>query len=158
MNKLDYENTAFQDFERIMIYDIEDGTAEKLVSSMRRLTEIVTSLPKDRDTRAIWLYDKDERGPRLGMLYWVLWKDEIPNSASKQVTKDVGVTSRQYDDLIVITCSCVTDVPDGAIDTLLSKALGEIRKLGAKKLSDISYSKVGTDDFMEEAILKVYCR
>ena len=156
MSKPDHENTTFQDFERTIIYDIKDGDNPKLIKSMQRLRAIIESLP-ERHTIAMWLYDKVEEGPRFGMLYWPLNEDELPDPSLRPVTKDVHVTTKQYEDLSVITCSCLTDVPDGDIVRLLSRATEEIKKLHAKKLEDVSFSKVGFDDLFEKAILKIYC-
>jgi hypothetical protein len=154
-SKVNYENTSFQDFERVVIYDVKDGKPELLVSSMKELLSIVSELPADRDTRAMWLYDKDKTGPRLGMLYWVLWDDEKPDPGSKLVTRNISTASERYSGLTVITCTCVTDVADGSIGVLLENALKEVQKLKIQKLEDISFSKIGVDNFMDRSILKM---
>lgn len=157
-SRADYENTEFQEFERIVIYDIKDGSPELLTGSLKRLVNIVAELPPDRDTRAMWLYDKEHSGPRLGMLYWLLWDDERPDPADKLVTRNVSTANKRYgDNLTVITCECITDVPDGSVATLLENAITEVSKLKLKRLDDISFSKVGVDDFMEKIVLKLYC-
>ena len=158
MNKKDYENTAFQDFERIVIYDFADGTHEKLLVSLRRFVAILGDLPQ-RDTRALWLFDKIAEGPRLGMQYWLLWKDEMPDSDEKMVVDDLKANSKTFGkELAIVTCRCTTNIPDGAIARLFTAAIAEIEKLQVRKLEDISFSKITVENFMEEAVLRLYLR
>lgn len=156
MAEKDYANEGLGTTGKLLIFDVKDGNTKTLASSLERLTSLIEALP-ERITSAAFLYDQLDDGVRFAMLYIPVDEESAELEAGFETIKS-STKTKTYDDLTVISCTAITEKSNGDDVALYKNAIVEIKKLGIKKLVDISYSTRELDVMNEEATLRLYCK
>jgi hypothetical protein len=159
MTESDNYNGKFEDFERVLIFDIDQTSRTKLIDSLERLGQLLATLPL-HDTRAMWLNTRSHLGPRLNYMYWMPQSAEIEDAKNEQETLDVSVSLVQEGNLYIVEGKCVTDRLDGNIDQLFELVLGQIKEMKLRMIEDVSFSESISLEyqFMSDVLFRVYAR
>lgn len=148
----DLYDGGFENFERILTYDIEDGSTEKLVKSLRRLQAHIANIPPSQ-IRSMWLYDRTDAGPRFSMLYWYIDEDEVDE---KFETLKIESNIKDFGELQRLQLKCRTERSDGDLAKLLDIVIKEIEKNKWSTLVELSFSNISGDILNEEVDFRLY--
>jgi len=153
----EFYDGPFQEFERVYMRDIGQGSAELIADGIDSLADGLTSLPPS-DIRAIFLNDDDGESTHVSVLYWPLDDGEVAEHknipSANEVIADVNV-GQAY---TVLSLECHTNRANGNVTAMLRTAATHIRNLNVARLDAITFSNIPGEDWLESVVLTVLLR